>query len=173
MQLLVDRKVKKVMLKFLIYPSRTSSDEVIFGVKNLKFLKSFRKLPESFQEASRRCRVPSLRVLRPETRLTVYRAIAVVVGRQLEQRPTVKSEVGNSVSWSILFKSWVGRVQKALHYVSMQVLVDRKLKKDMLKFLIYSFRTIFSRWFLGSKNLSFEKNIEKSSRMVPMMFQAM
>ena len=80
MQVLVDRKVKKVMLKFLIYPSRTSSDEVIFGVKNLKFLKSFRKLPESFQEASRRCRVPSLRVLRPETRLTVYRAIALVVG---------------------------------------------------------------------------------------------
>ena len=77
MQLLVDRKLKKVMLKFLIYPSRTFSDEVIFGVENLKFLKSCRKLPEPFQEASRRCRVPSLRVLRPETRLTVYRAIAV------------------------------------------------------------------------------------------------
>ena len=76
--MLVDRKVNKVMLKFPIYSSRTSSDEVIFLVENLKFLKSFRKLPEPLQEASRRCRVPSLRVLRPETRLTVYRAFAVM-----------------------------------------------------------------------------------------------
>ena len=79
MQVLVDRKVKKVMLKFLIYSAQTSSDEVIFWVENLNFLKSFRKLPEPFQEASRRCRVPSLRVLRPETRLTVYRAFAVTL----------------------------------------------------------------------------------------------
>ena len=37
MQVLVDRKVKKVMLKFLIYSSQTSSDEVNFGVEKLKF----------------------------------------------------------------------------------------------------------------------------------------
>ena len=77
MQELVGRKVKKVMLKFLFYPSRTSSDEVLSGIENLNFLKSFRKLPEPFQEAPRRCRVPSLQVRRPETRLTVFRAIAV------------------------------------------------------------------------------------------------
>ena len=37
MQVLVDRKLKKDMLKFLIYGSRTSSDEVILGVEKLKF----------------------------------------------------------------------------------------------------------------------------------------
>ena len=39
MQVLVDREVCNDMLKFLIYPSRTSSDEVIDGVKKLKFQK--------------------------------------------------------------------------------------------------------------------------------------
>ena len=37
MQVVVDRKVKNGMLKFLFYPARTSSDEVIFGIEKLKF----------------------------------------------------------------------------------------------------------------------------------------
>ena len=51
MQVLLDRKVTKDMLKFLIYPSRTSSDEVIFGVGNLDFLT---KLLGSFHNHSRK-----------------------------------------------------------------------------------------------------------------------
>ena len=53
MQVLVDRKVKKVMLKFVIYSSRTSSDEVIFGVENFNCLKKLQEasriIPGSFQ----------------------------------------------------------------------------------------------------------------------------
>ena len=67
---------------------------MIFGVENFNFKKVLRELPESFQDASRRCRVTSLRVLRPETRLTVY-GERQVVGRQLDHRTIIKTEVGN------------------------------------------------------------------------------
>ena len=33
MQVLVDRKLSNDMIKFLIYPSQTSSDEVLLGVQ--------------------------------------------------------------------------------------------------------------------------------------------
>ena len=39
MKLLIDWELQNDMLKFLIYSSRTSSDEVIFGVEKLKFQK--------------------------------------------------------------------------------------------------------------------------------------
>ena len=39
MQVIVDRQVKNDMVKFLFYPAGSSSDEVIFGVKKLKFRK--------------------------------------------------------------------------------------------------------------------------------------
>ena len=46
-------------------------------------------------------------------------------------------------------------IEKALYYVSMQVLVDRKLKNYMLKFLFYSERTLYDEVILGVEKLKF------------------
>ena len=47
-------------------------------------------------------------------------------------------------------------MEKALYYAPMRVLVDRKLKKDIVENLIYSFRTDILRSFLGSNDENFD-----------------
>ena len=46
-------------------------------------------------------------------------------------------------------------IEKALHYIPMQVLVDRKLKNGMLKFLFYSERTLYDEVIFLVEKLKF------------------
>ena len=64
-------------------------------------------------------------------------------------------------------------IEKALYYVSMQVLVDRKLKKDMSKFLFYPSRTSSDEMIFGGENLKIYKKLQVASRTIPGSLQAM
>ena len=63
-------------------------------------------------------------------------------------------------------------LEKALYYVSMQVLVDRKLKNDLDFFDIFRSDENLKVIFLG-RNVTNLKMIEKALRMVPGSSRAM